>query len=82
MAASIWGGVLYLGIISTACAFVLWNRGLQMLKASSGGLFFLFSTASRNMLGWLLLGESIGGAFWAGSVLILVGVLLVIREKK
>jgi drug/metabolite transporter (DMT)-like permease len=39
---SIWGGLLYLGVISTACAFLLWNRGLQMLNASSGGLFFFF----------------------------------------
>ncbi|MGZ7444345.1 DMT family transporter [Paenibacillus sp. TH7-28] len=79
---AIWGGVLYLGIISTACAFVLWNRGLQMLNASSGGLFFFFQPLVGTWLGWLLLGESIGGTFWAGSILILVGVLLVIREKK
>ncbi|MCY7952941.1 DMT family transporter, partial [Bacillus inaquosorum] len=39
---TIWGGLLYLGIVSTACAFILWNRGLQMLNASSGGLFFFF----------------------------------------
>lgn len=37
------GGLLYLGIVSTACAFLLWNRGLQLLNASSGGLFFFFS---------------------------------------
>lgn len=26
---SIWGGLLYLGVISTACGFLLWNRGLH-----------------------------------------------------
>ncbi|MEC0590191.1 DMT family transporter [Bacillus inaquosorum] len=78
----IWGGLLYLGIVSTACAFILWNRGLQMLNASSGGLFFFFQPLVGTLLGWLLLGERIGGTFWAGSILILVGVLLVIREKK
>ncbi|MGE9752400.1 DMT family transporter [Bacillus inaquosorum] len=79
---TIWGGLLYLGIVSTACAFILWNRGLQMLNASSGGLFFFFQPLVGTLLGWLLLGERIGGTFWAGSTLILVGVLLVIREKK
>ncbi|PWA07613.1 EamA family transporter [Pueribacillus theae] len=79
---TIWGGLLYLGIISTACAFILWNRGLQMLNASSGGLFFFFQPLVGTLLGWLLLGESIDGTFWVGSILILSGVLLVIREKK
>lgn len=78
---TIWGGLLYLGIISTACAFILWNRGLQMLNALSGGLFFFFQPVVGTLLGWLSLGESIGGTFWVGSILIVIGVLLVIRKK-
>ncbi|PDY86802.1 DMT family transporter [Bacillus toyonensis] len=79
---TIWGGLLYLGIISTAVAFLLWNRGLQMLNASSGGLFFFFQPVVGTLLGWLILGEKIGVTFWIGSTLILIGVLLVIREKQ
>ena len=79
---TIWGGLLYLGIISTAVAFLLWNRGLQMLNASSGGLFFFFQPIVGTLLGWLILGEKIGVTFWIGSILILAGVLLVIREKQ
>ncbi|HDR7386429.1 DMT family transporter [Bacillus toyonensis] len=79
---TIWGGLLYLGIISTAVAFLLWNRGLQMLNASSGGLFFFFQPVVGTLLGWLILGEKIGVTFWVGSILILIGVLLVIREKQ
>lgn len=79
---TIWGGVLYLGIISTACGFLLWNRGLQMLNASSGGLFFFFQPVVGTLLGWLILGENIGVTFWIGAILILIGVLFVIIEKK
>jgi drug/metabolite transporter (DMT)-like permease len=79
---TIWGGILYLGIVSTAFAFILWNRGLQLLNASSGGLFFFFQPLVGTILGWLLLGENIGGTFWIGSILILIGVLLVIWEEK
>jgi drug/metabolite transporter (DMT)-like permease len=79
---AIWGGVLYLGIVSTAGGFLLWNRGLQMLNASSGGLFFFFQPVVGTLLGWLILGESIGVTFWIGSILILSGVLFVINEKK
>ncbi|MDQ0198234.1 DMT family transporter [Neobacillus ginsengisoli] len=79
---TIWGGVLYLGIVSTAGGFLLWNRGLQMLNASSGGLFFFFQPVVGTLLGWLILGENIGVTFWIGSILILTGVLFVIIEKK
>ncbi|WNS78093.1 DMT family transporter [Domibacillus sp. DTU_2020_1001157_1_SI_ALB_TIR_016] len=78
---SVWGGLLYLGIVSTACAFLLWNRGLQMLNASSGGLFFFFQPVVGTLLGWLLLNEQIGFSFWIGTLFIFAGVILVIREK-
>lgn len=78
---TIWGGLLYLGVISTAVGFLLWNRGLQMLNASNGGLFFFFQPVVGTLLGWLILGENIGVTFWIGSILILTGVLFVIKEK-
>lgn len=31
------GGLLYLDIVSTAGGFLLWNKGLQLMNASSGG---------------------------------------------
>lgn len=78
---SIWGGLLYLGIISTACGFLLWNKGLQLMNASSGGLFFFLQPIVGTFLGWVLLGETIGWSFWIGTVLIFVGIFLVIKEK-
>lgn len=53
-----------------------------MLNASSGGLFFFFQPVVGTLLGWLILGKKIGVTFWVGSILILAGVLLVIREKQ
>lgn len=38
----VWGSLLYLGTISTTTAFVVWNRGVQLLNAASSSLFFLF----------------------------------------
>lgn len=79
---NIWGGLLYLGIISTSLAFLLWNRGLQMLNASSGGIFFFFQPVVGTFLGWAILGETISMTFWVGSFLILIGVLIAIREPQ
>jgi len=79
---TIWGGILYLGIVSTAGGFLLWKSGLLMLNASSGGIFFFFQPVVGTLLGWLILGENIGVTFWIGSILILTGVLFVIIENK
>ncbi|MDH5159505.1 DMT family transporter [Heyndrickxia oleronia] len=78
---TIWGGLLYLGVISTAGGFLLWNRGLQMLNASSGGIYFFFQPMVGALLGWLILGETINITFWIGSVFILLGVLIVIKDR-
>jgi drug/metabolite transporter (DMT)-like permease len=78
---TIFGGILYLGIISTACGFLLWNKGLQLMKASSGGLFFFLQPIVGTFLGWLLLGETIGMLFWLGTICIFIGVFIVIRDE-
>lgn len=75
---AIGGGILYLGVVSTAGAFFLWNKGLQMVDASRGGLYFFFQPLVGTLLGWMFLGEQVGLSFWIGSVLILGGVLLVL----
>lgn len=77
----IWGGVLYLGMISTAGAFFLWNKGLQMVDAASGSLYFFFQPLVGTFLGWLVLGEHVTMTFWGGAALILLGVLLVVRNE-
>lgn len=76
----LWGGVLYLGIVSTAGAFFLWNKGLQMVDAATGGLYFFFQPLVGTFLGWMVLGEQVTIRFWIGAVLIVAGVLFVARE--
>ena len=78
---SFWGGILYLGIVSTAGAFFLWNKGLQWVDASPGGLYFFFQPLVGTILGWLILGEVVGFSFWVGALLILTGVALVIKAS-
>lgn len=76
----IWLGVLYLGVISTAGAFFLWNKGLQLVDAGSAGLYFFFQPLVGTLFGWLLLGEHVGLPFWFGAAMILGGVLFVVKE--
>ena len=70
-------GILYIGIIATALAFYFWNKGLQMVDASTGGIYFFFQPLVGTFLGWAFLGEPIGIPFLAGSALIIGSVVLV-----
>ncbi|SFI86051.1 DMT family transporter [Thermoflavimicrobium dichotomicum] len=70
-------GVLYLGIVSTAGAFFLWNKGMELMDAGIGSLFFFFQPVVGSLLGWLLLGEQLNVNFFIGGCFILVGVLVV-----
>ncbi|WP_134703562.1 DMT family transporter [Ammoniphilus sp. YIM 78166] len=75
-------GVLYLGIVSTAGAFFLWNKGLELMDAGVGSLFFFFQPIVGSFLGWLLLHEHLGVNFFVGGGFILLGVLLVTLQPE
>lgn len=74
-------GLLYIVLIPTAAAYYFWNKGLTMIDASTGGMYFFFQPVVGTFLGCFFLGESIGFSFIAGTVLILAGIILVVREK-
>lgn len=73
----VWWGVLYLGIVSTAGAFFLWNKGMELMDAGAGSLFFFFQPVVGSFLGWLLLGERLDWNFFIGGILIAAGVVSV-----
>lgn len=75
-------GVLYLGIVSTAGAFFLWNKGMELMDAGVGSLFFFFQPIVGSFLGWLFLNEELGVNFFIGGMLIFAGVLIVTFQKR
>ncbi|SIT12426.1 Threonine/homoserine efflux transporter RhtA [Alicyclobacillus vulcanalis] len=76
----VWLGILYLGVLSTAGAFLLWNEGLRRVPAGSGAVYFFFQPLVGTALGWLVLGETVSVTFWLGTAFILAGVALVVWE--
>jgi drug/metabolite transporter (DMT)-like permease len=70
--------ILYLGGISTAFAFVLWNKGLKLLNTGSAGLFFLFQPIVGTLLSNFLLGEALTFNFLIGSLIIGVSIWVAI----
>lgn len=73
-------GVLFLGVISTALAMVLWNTAFAVVDASLASLTFFAQPVVGSLLGWLFLGEQITPLFLVGGALIGLGLLISSRE--
>jgi drug/metabolite transporter (DMT)-like permease len=76
------GGVLFLGIISTALAMVLWNNAFALVDANLASLTFFAQPIVGTVLGWLFLGERITPLFLLGGLLIGLGLIVSSREKQ
>lgn len=72
----IWGGILFLGIISTALAMFLWNYAFATLPAAAASLTFFAQPVVGTLLGWFFLGEHITPMFLIGGMLIGVGLVI------
>ncbi len=65
---------LYMGTVSTALVYVLWNRVLQRIRASQGGLVQLLVPVMTGILGVTLLSEAVSPWLVLGGALILAGI--------
>lgn len=70
----LWLSVLYIGVVSTAGAFFFWNKGLELMDASVGSLFFFFQPLVGGTLGWLVLNETLHLNFFIGAGCIMTAV--------
>jgi len=77
----IFGGILFLGIISTAIAMFLWNYAFAELPAAVASLTFFAQPVVGTILGALFLGEVITPLFLLGGLLIGVGLIIASTEK-
>lgn len=70
------GGILFLGIISTAIAMFLWNFAFAELPAAVASLTFFAQPIVGTLLGWFFLADKITPLFMLGGVLIGAGILI------
>jgi drug/metabolite transporter (DMT)-like permease len=77
-----WAGIAYLGVVSTAVAFYLWNKSILILGAGLPAVLFFAQPVVGGLLGALLLGETLGAGFFVGGALIVAGVLITARESR
>src|SRR5829696_9888635 len=72
--------VLFLGVVPTAIAYVLFARGLRTLDASEAATITLAEPVTAAALGVFVLGERVTGGGAIGAVLVLGALVLLARR--
>ena len=68
--------ILYVGIFASLCAFLLWNRAIVILGPTKAGMIYYTLPLFTGLLGYLFLGEAIGGVHLFSMVIILTGIFM------
>lgn len=72
-------GVLFLGVVATAVAMVLWNTAFSVLPNAIASMTLFAQPVVGAALGALVLGETLSPTFLIGGLLISAGLLLATR---
>lgn len=74
--------LLYMALVCTAIAHVLWNKSLSIIEAGTCSLFYPLQPMVSVLLGVVFLGEAITMKFILGAVLIIGGVVFSLARNK
>ena len=75
-------GFVWLGLATTALAYVLFFRGMRETTATVSGVVVLAEPLTAAILAWLLFGETLGPAGLVGALLLLAGTVLLVFSGK
>ena len=70
------GLALYMGMVSTALSYVLWNATVKRIPASLGGLVQLIVPILAPVMGIIFLGEQVTAPLILGGALVLLAIYL------
>jgi len=72
-----WMLIAWMAVVNTALAYTLWTQVQRTLRAVEASVLGDVTVLMTALLGWLVLGETLGALEIAGLVLAVVGVLIV-----
>ncbi|XKI10552.1 Permease of the drug/metabolite transporter (DMT) superfamily [Sporosarcina sp. ANT_H38] len=68
--------VLYLGIVTTSVAYILFSAGLKRIPSSSAVTLSLAEPLTAAILSVIVVGERLNGTSWIGIAMLLGGILI------
>ena len=75
-----WGALLFLGILCSGLAYVLWAEAMSELPANRVGAFLYLEPFVTVFTAWLLLKEQITLLMMISGIVIIIGVIMVNRK--
>ena len=79
---STWGLILFLAVVNTAIAYVLYNHALQIMTAFQMNIALSLTPVWTAIFGFFLLGERLEALQVLGIAVMIAGVMLVQMKKK
>ncbi|MEO1350256.1 MAG: EamA family transporter [Cyanobacteria bacterium J06635_15] len=76
-----WLSLLYLGIVTTALAYLLYFSGMQYTPATVASIATLLEPLTATGLAWWLLGEDLGASGIVGGILLLIAIGMLYWEN-
>lgn len=76
-----WTLLLYLGLVPTAIAYLLFSAGLKRVPATAAGIATLLEPLTASILGVFAFSERLGAWGWVGAALLLAALVLLARER-
>ncbi|MCD2204591.1 DMT family transporter [Halobacterium sp. KA-6] len=70
-------GLVYLSVFATAISWYLWYKGLEYVDSSIVAMFFFVQPVVGSALGAIFLREDLGPLFFAGGLVMTVGLYIV-----
>jgi drug/metabolite transporter (DMT)-like permease len=76
------GGVVYLGVVSSAMGFFIYVKSISVIGATPCALFSTFMPVTAAFFGWLILGETLTWMQIFGGIVVVVSACVVISRKR
>lgn len=78
----VWASLVYLGVVPTGLAYIIYMTGLRRATATSATITTLLEPAVATFLSWLLLGETLSLLSLAGAILLIGSVALLYSKHR
>ncbi len=76
-----WMLILYMGLVPTAFAYWLFQKGLRSVSATAASIVSMLDPVVAAALAWALFGETLAGTGIAGALLLILSVFLLSTDK-
>src|SRR5258708_7174407 len=76
-----WLLILYLGLVPTAFAYWLFQKGLRSVSATAASIVSMLDPVVAAALAWALFGETLAGTGIAGAILLILSVFLLATDN-